>query len=82
MAMLKMCPICKRLIPQTRKYCEQCEAAGQGSRHTKYNKTRRDPRTAAFYVSAEWRHLRQIIITAFDGVDIWALYKQDRKSVV
>ena len=54
--------------------CEQCEERNQ-SRHTVYNNTRRDRRAAEFYVSREWRALRPVIMSAFDYIDIYALYE-------
>lgn len=70
--LLKVCR-CGKLIPQTMKMCERCEAQAQ-SRHMTYNATRRDPKAAAFYISKEWRHMRECIINVFDDIDIYALY--------
>lgn len=39
-----------------------------------YNKHRRNKKTAAFYVSSEWRKTRAETIRRFDGVDIYAFY--------
>ena len=73
--LLKVCG-CGKLIPQTKKRCETCEEKRQ-SRHVAYNKTRRNKRAADFYVSKEWRTLRQCIISIFDNVDIYALYVEN-----
>lgn len=70
--MLKVCR-CGKLIPQTMKMCEACEEREQ-SRHVIYNNTRRDKRTAEFYLSKEWRALRPIVLQVFDYIDIYALY--------
>lgn len=70
--LLKECR-CGKLIPQTIKRCDQCEES-QKSRHTIYNNTRRDKRAAEFYVSREWRTMRECIIKVFDNIDIYALY--------
>lgn len=71
--MLKSCRGCGKLIPQSLKMCEECEAKRQ-SRYVKYNNTSRDPRTAEFYISREWRTIRKCIINIFDNIDIYALY--------
>lgn len=73
--LLKSCK-CGRLIPQSMKMCETCEQRQQEqpSRHTVYNNTRRDARAAAFYLSKEWRKMRECIISVYDGIDIYALY--------
>lgn len=67
---------CGALIPQNIAECEACaaKAAGQQSRHMEYNKHRRNKKTAAFYVSSEWRKTRAETIRRFDGVDIYAFY--------
>ncbi len=70
--LLKSCR-CGRLIPQSLKMCRECEAK-MPSRHVVYNDTRRDKRAAEFYVSREWRRMRECIISLFDNVDIYALY--------
>ena len=68
---------CGALIPQNIAECEACaaKAAGQQSRHMEYNKHRRNKKTAAFYVSSEWRKTRAETIRRFDGVDIYAFYE-------
>lgn len=71
--LLKACRGCGRLIPQTMNMCERCEEKQQ-SRHVVYNNTRRDPRSAEFYLSKEWRAMRPIIMSVYDYVDIYALY--------
>lgn len=58
--LLKSCR-CGKLIPQSVKMCEECERRQQ-SRHMIYNNTRRDKRAAEFYVSKEWRAMRERII--------------------
>lgn len=70
--LLKSCR-CGKLIPQSMKMCEECEQRQQ-SRHMIYNNTRRDERAAEFYVSKEWRAMRERIIEVYDNVDIYALY--------
>lgn len=70
--LLKSCR-CGKLIPQSMKMCEECERQQQ-SRHMIYNNTRRDERAAEFYVSKEWRAMRERIIEVYDNVDIYALY--------
>lgn len=69
--LLKSCR-CGKLIPQSMKMCEECEQRQQ-SRHMIYN-TRRDERAAEFYVSKEWRAMRERIIEVYDNIDIYALY--------
>lgn len=66
--LLKSCR-CGKLIPQSVKMCEECERRQQ-SRHMIYNNTRRDKRAAEFYVSKEWRAMRERIIEVYDNVDI------------
>ena len=70
--LLKSCR-CGKLIPQSMKMCEECEQRQQ-SRHMIYNNTRRDERAAEFYISKEWRAMRERIIEVYDNVDIYALY--------
>ena len=70
--LLKSCR-CGKLIPQSMKMCEECEQRQQ-SRHMIYNNTRRDERAAEFYVSKEWRAMRERIIEGYDNIDIYALY--------
>lgn len=70
--LLKSCR-CGKLIPQSMKMCEECEHRQQ-SRHMIYNNTRRDERAAEFYVSKEWRAMRERIIEVYDNIDIYALY--------
>jgi hypothetical protein len=53
--------------------CEECEEKAP-SRFVVYNNTRRDKRAAEFYISREWRTMRECIINVFDNVDIYALY--------
>lgn len=75
--LLKQCR-CGKLIPQTMKVCEACEAKYKQrykSRHMEYNETRRDKRAAEFYLSKEWRSLRQVIMNVYEYVDIYALYE-------
>ena len=67
---------CGKLIPQSVKMCEACERRQQ-SRHMIYNNTRRDKRAAEFYVSKEWRAMRERIIEVYDNVDIYALYVEN-----
>lgn len=73
--LLKSCR-CGKLIPQSVKMCEECERRQQ-SRHMIYNNTRRDKRAAEFYVSKEWRAMRERIIEVYDNVDIYALYVEN-----
>lgn len=70
--LLKSCR-CGKLIPQSMQMCEECKRRQQ-SRHMTYNNTRRDERAAEFYVSKEWRAMRERIIEVYDNVDIYALY--------
>ena len=63
--LLKSCR-CGKLIPQSVKMCEECEQRQQ-SRHMIYNNTRRDKRAAEFYVSKEWRAMRERIIEVYDN---------------
>ena len=50
----------------------------QGSRHMEYNRTRRDKKAAAFYVSADWRRTRAAALRLYDGMDMYAYYMQHR----
>lgn len=76
--LLKSCR-CGKLIPQSVKMCEECEQRQQ-SRHMIYNNTRRDKRAAEFYVSKEWRAMRERIIEVYDNVDIYALYENIERA--
>lgn len=69
MAILKPCPMCKRLIPRGLAYCEDCapiaearraEAAARRAEYKakQYNKTynaKRDPKYQQFYRSKAWK---------------------------
>ncbi len=66
--LLKSCR-CGKLIPQSMKMCEECERQQQ-SRHMIYNNTRRDERAAEFYISKEWRAMRERIIEVYENIDI------------
>lgn len=70
--LLKLCR-CGKLIPQSQGMCEECKAKTP-SRYVVYNNTRRDKRAAEFYVSREWRKMRECVINIFDNMDIYALY--------
>lgn len=73
---MKICE-CGKLIPQSIDMCDDCKAK-QKSRHVVYNETRRDKKAAAFYISKEWRAIRPYIFSAYDYLDIWALYVDKR----
>lgn len=67
---------CGACIPQNISICTSC-AAGQ-SRHMEYNRFRRNKRTAAFYVSVDWRKVRADVLRLYDGLDIYACYIQHK----
>lgn len=70
--LLHMCR-CGKLIPQEIKLCDACqERAGQ--RYIDYNEHRRDDKTAAFYVSKQWRMMRAQVLAAYDYIDVYAYY--------
>lgn len=68
--LLHMCR-CGKLIPQSVRLCDKCEAAA-GQRYKDYNEHRRDGKAAAFYVSKEWRRIRPTILERFDYIDLYA----------
>lgn len=74
--LLKYCR-CGAIIPADRQRCARCEQLHQ-SRHTAYNAQCRSQKAAAFYVSREWRTIRPVIISIYDGIDIWAFYECDQ----
>ena len=74
--LLKYCR-CGAIIPADRQRCARCEQMRQ-SRHTAYNAQCRSQKAAAFYVSREWRTIRPVIISIYDGIDIWAFYERDK----
>lgn len=43
-----------------------------------YNEYRRDKKAATFYVSSEWRKLRERMLKLYDGLDMYAYYVQHR----
>lgn len=43
-----------------------------------YNLYRRDKKAAAFYVSKEWRKVREVVMSSFDGLDPYAFAVQHR----
>lgn len=71
---------CGALIPQGISMCSSCEKASEGSnsRHMQYNRTRRNSKTAAFYVGSEWRPVRATVMRLYVGLDIYAYYIQHR----
>lgn len=68
--LLKYCR-CGAIIPANTERCARCEKQ-QRSRHTAYNAQCRSRKAAEFYVSKEWRTIRPVIISVYDGIDIWA----------
>jgi len=68
------------LIPHGASLCSTFAAASEGtnSRHMQYNRTRRNSKAAAFYVSGEWRPVRANTLRLYDGLDIYAYYIQHR----
>lgn len=74
--LLKYCR-CGAIIPADRQRCARCEQLHQ-SRHTAYNAQCRSKEAAAFYVSREWRAIRPVIISIYDGIDIWAFHECDQ----
>lgn len=72
---------CGALIPQGIRVCEKCAAGKQAygmSRHMEYNTFRRDKKAADFYISTEWRRLRELILSKYDGLDPYAYTVQRR----
>lgn len=71
---------CGAMIPQGIPLCEACAAGaeGQQSRHMEYNRYRRNKKTAAFYISGEWRSLRAYALALYDGLDLYAYYVQKK----
>lgn len=71
---------CGAYIPQNISMCTTCAAgqSGQVSRHMEYNRFRRNKKTAAFYISADWRKVRVDVLRLYDGLDIYACYIQHR----
>lgn len=68
---------CGALIPQGVGMCAGCqqgEQARQQSRHMQYNLYRRNKKTAAFYVSPDWRKTRDVALKMFDYIDIYAYF--------
>ena len=70
--LLHMCR-CGKLIPQTIRLCDKCEAAA-GQRYKDYNKHRRDTKTAAFYISREWKKTRALVPSRYDYIDLYAYH--------
>ena len=70
--LLKRCR-CGKMIPQTMKLCEQCEA-NKKSRHVEYNHKQRSKTAAAFYNSTPWKRKRIAVIADYDSIDILAYY--------
>ena len=70
--LLHMCR-CGKLIPQSVRLCDKCEAAA-GQRYKDYNEHRRDGKAAAFYVSREWKQTRGIVLSAYDFIDLYAYH--------
>lgn len=71
---------CGAMIPQGIQLCEACAESGsrQQSRHMEYNRYRRNKKTAAFYVSQEWRAIRARVLSMYDGLDLYAYYVQKK----
>ena len=69
---------CGRLIPQELRRCPECEKKENesDSRHVEYNRHRRNKKTAAFYTSGEWRKVRALTLSTYDGLDLYAYYVQ------
>lgn len=71
---------CGAIIPIGTDLCERCagQRNSETSRHMQYNKSRRDKKAAEFYVSPEWRKLREKVLADFDHVDLYAYYVRHR----
>lgn len=48
------------------------------SRHMEYNLYRRDKKKAAFYVSRNWREVRDAALQMYDYIDLYAYYVQHK----
>lgn len=69
---------CGKLIPQEMRRCPECEKKENESesRHVEYNRHRRNKKAAAFYTSGEWRKVRALTLSTYDGLDMYAYYVQ------
>lgn len=87
-AMLKkLCPRCRKLIPISRRYCDECQSAvdkqrQQSSkyRHKRYNDQRADKQEQRFYKSRDWETLRLYLASKYHGLCILS-YVIDHKIV-
>lgn len=69
--LMKLCPKCRAIIPQTQQYCDVCKpiidkaiaerkAQNKAKYDKKYNKFKRNQTHAKFYQSIEWKTLRAV----------------------
>lgn len=58
------CPVCKRLIPYGKRYCDECIQHVDEYRQSKRKSGPRkaDPKYKAFYNSKEWRRMSRAIL--------------------
>ena len=71
MYLFKLCK-CGKIIPQGVSMCTVCAQAA-ASRHTEYNKYKRDTESAAFYTSQAWRSSRALCMQRYAGLDVYEL---------
>ena len=77
MPLKKICPKCHRIIDAGQTYCDECimkREVEKVSNNRHYDKYLRNKQSTAFYHSGEWISLRQVVISRYKGLDIYAYY--------
>lgn len=68
---------CSRLIDITETYCE-AHARTNAERNAEYDRTQRDRKAKAFYMSAEWQMARAAALARDAGIDVYLYVTEGR----
>lgn len=80
--MLKRMCRCGKIIQYNTRLCEECIKKydrNKAERNRYYDKNIRDKKTTEFYNSTEWIKTRECIINKYKGLDIYALFIENKK---
>ena len=65
-----------RILYEQGTRCPKCESA----RHKRYESLKRDKERSKFYMTRDWKVMRQKVIDHYCGIDIWILGKTGKLS--
>lgn len=72
---------CNNIIPYTERYCVEHKKDVEEikkEKHKHYDKYRKDDKEWKFYKSKEWLKLREVILSKYQYVDLFAYYVENR----